>query len=524
MRKLNWKFYVTAIYLTEIVALYYSGIKYSDALFFIFSTMIISLILMVMKGSRVADNEAINVCDYRVVDDPSTGDYSGNFSFDFVSRDVHNDSDKFDFNSAGINSASIDSGANVVFEGDDDKGEVETEKNDVTDDVIPIVQRVKIRSRRVNSTNILVGHDSSTGKEVYVEYMSKDESGNFLLSNKMSIITGSSGQGKTFLGNTIMKGVSGIGIPVIAADMSNSFTDRELLDGLKSSCDITHHLLSESPLPIDVFKPLGIGSGSPGETMLIEGSFQTASRVANLFSSTFGLGGQQYALLIDIIERGIEEHGDGFTFSTLDELLSCERNSTAVTVLNKVRPLIKAKAFQERDTGNNWASILGNGSDINIMSLDSLVSSKDTAALVVNFMFADFYNYMVLTHNANDPVMMIAAEAQELDFSKSSALDLHLRQGRKFGIMDVLDFQMMSTLSPYALSILDMAATRFHFKTGSSDTGVISKMLERAYRKDSRYWASQLESCGVGECIVSTFDKEKGTNTARKIKVLNINE
>lgn len=265
-------------------------------------------------------------------------------------------------------------------------------------------------------------------------------------------MTGSSGQGKTYLSRNLASQIPGMGGRCIIFDYSGDF-------------------ITESPAqnwPIAGTEVIDIRSGDisinpflpehEGETL-----DEIAERVVSLLSSGIRLGIAQWAYLYDTVTRGLE---NDLLHSIADLVLQIETdaedNDTAKRLLPKIKRL--GKLLHGNGTPIDWKD---NVPGITIINLSTI---KDPVTLTI---LAELYLWSICTPRMSSipesttPLVLLLDECQRLRFKDGDTTVRILREGRKYGIWGWFGTQWIHDKT--ASAALNQAGLRIYFRPDTDD-------------------------------------------------------
>ncbi|CAK1709224.1 DNA phosphorothioation-dependent restriction protein DptH [Vibrio crassostreae] len=362
---------------------------------------------------------------------------------------------------------------------DQDGGEVEKASFDESK-----VMRVQ------ESARILIGEDITNGKGVFWEYQHPD------LANRHLIIFGSSGQGKTYCIQGLLMSMFKSSIDPLVFDYTNGFLPNHLESEFKELVDPHSHVLCHKPLPMTPFRQQ---SQDFGGIEIKEPPHTVAGRVASVFNKVYSsIGERQLAVLNNVIECGVQRHGQKYNFQCMhDDLL--EEGQIGEALASKISPLVKSNLFSSESTGG-WADMLNGSQQLNIMQLASL--PHDISMLATEFMLWDLYAYACSYGTKNNPIPIVLDEVQNLDHRLESPLGKMLTEGRKYGLSLVLATQTLSMLKKDEQDRLFQASHKLFFAPAKTETKTYAKILELSVSGTKQVdWEERLGELKKGECL-----------------------
>lgn len=170
---------------------------------------------------------------------------------------------------------------------------------------------------------VLLGKSKLSGEKITWNYTNR------AMANRHLLITGKSGQGKTYAIQSFLMEFSKAGIPAIIFDYTEGFTTKKLDDKFKEQLQgkIKQNILKITRMPINPFLRQKINICEVvGEEILAEmteeqirqhskeDSVAVASRIASILCHVYTFGDQQYATIYQVCKRGIDAYGDDMNF------------------------------------------------------------------------------------------------------------------------------------------------------------------------------------------------------------------
>lgn len=346
-------------------------------------------------------------------------------------------------------------------------------------------------SSEIRSTRVLIGEDRASNK-VYWEF------GNPALANRHMLITGTSGQGKTYSIQTMLYELSKSNVSAIVFDYTEGFRPDQLEKDFlnKMGKKVIQHIIYYTGVPINPFKRQEIevaGMSMP------EKSADVAARIANIFKHVYGFGDQQFSAIFEAARKGLDKYGEQMNMKLFQEMLEEEkaRNKTAQSVLSKMAPFLYSIEFNtEREF--DWGKILfADESELNIFQLTSI--DREMQVIITELMLWDAWYYTKKVGNKDKPFVAILDEAQNLSHKSNSPSAAILTEGRKFGWSAWFATQSLKVLADDEVVRLLQAANKLYFKPTDDEIIKMAKQLDPA---DGSLWLSSLKNLKKGQCIV----------------------
>ena len=344
----------------------------------------------------------------------------------------------------------------------------------------------------LKDVRVLIGKARRTGQDVFWEF------GNPQLSNRHLLITGTSGQGKTYAIQTLLFELARQGISSVVFDYTDGFLPGKLETEFETMLgdNLVEYYAIANPLPVNPFRQQTISL--PGTTFP-EKPAATATRFAAIMKHVYSFGEQQRGALYSACRKGIERYGERMSFPILQEMLKQEGTSYAKTVLSKMQHLIDMNLF---DSGKalNWSWLTRRDGKVTVFQLTSL--DRDTQTILTEILLWDAWYSLEKTGDPDSPFVVVLDEAQNLSFTDGSPAQKILQEGRKYGWSAWFATQFMKgALSSDEISRLQQAPVSLHFRPSDEETGSVAQGLADRYT-DASSWVHSLKSLQKGICVV----------------------
>lgn len=338
---------------------------------------------------------------------------------------------------------------------------------------------------------VLIGLDKISNK-IYWEF------GHPSLANRHMLITGTSGQGKTYSIQTMLYELSKSNISAIVFDYTEGFRLDQLEKNFleKMGDKVVQHIIYYTGVPINPFKRQEIevaGMSMP------EKSADVAARIANIFKHVYGFGDQQFSAIFEAARKGLDKYGEQMNMKLFQEMLEEEKanNKTAQSVLSKMAPFLYSIEFNTEQEFD-WGKILyADKANLNIFQLTSI--DREMQVIITELMLWDAWYYTKKVGNKDKPFVAILDEAQNLSHKTNSPSAAILTEGRKFGWSAWFATQSLKVLADDEVVRLLQAANKLYFKPTDDEIVKMSKQLDPA---DGNLWLSSLKNLKKGQCIV----------------------
>lgn len=372
----------------------------------------------------------------------------------------------------------------------------------------------KVNKVPLSEVRFLIGTVEGSNHKIYWEYGNKD------LANRHLLISGKSGQGKTYFMQCLIVEQSKLGIPTIVVDYTEGFLPNQLepefVEFLGSK--LKQKIVYNEKLPINPFMR---NVRDIGGIQLPESNTDIAERVKSVFSAVYkSLGIQQQNAIYEAVLHGLEQYGEKMNLTILRDLLNEDGSNYAKTALSQIRPLIDRNPFSIENT-IDWEEIITSDGEVYIIQLTGF--PRDVQLIITEFILWDLWNYSIRLGNKNKPIPIILDEAQNLDHSEKSPSARILQEGRKFGWSAWYATQFLKAqLAADELARLQMASQKVYFSPPEQELSNIASSLTKE-ADERKVWEKKLSLLKKGQCVVHGPIKNKsGELTQPTAMVVNI--
>ena len=378
--------------------------------------------------------------------------------------------------------------------GDIKEGEVTTPED--TDDTIKVESNASdindASSHGHSHKRVLIGKDKFQ-RDVYWEFGHKD------LANRHVLITGSSGQGKTYAIQTMLYELVNQGVPAVIFDYTGGFTTQQLDSKFKELLNgrINQHIVYSQGVPINPFVQHDIDLDG---VIVPERTADVASRLADIFVHVYKFGSQQYSAIFEAILNGLEKHGSKMDMGKFQEELKeiSEENKAAKTVISKLTPFFHTVKFTN-DPSFDWGNILYSEKPlVNIIQLAAIAS--DIQIAIIEMMLWDLWYYSTKYGTKEKAFAVVLDEAQNLSHEAKAPSSKILTEGRKFGWSAWFATQSLRVFSEDAIIRLMQPAFKMYFKPTEFEIDKIVKQLNSI--NSTTDWNQEVQKLIKGQCVV----------------------
>ncbi|MCY9138069.1 DNA phosphorothioation-dependent restriction protein DptH [Peribacillus frigoritolerans] len=358
----------------------------------------------------------------------------------------------------------------------------------IVDPSIPHIPELK-------DVRVLLGTVEGSAKEVYWEY------GHSELANRHILISGKSGQGKSYFIQCLLLELSRSGISNIIFDYTDGFKNSKLEPQFKEqlSGSLEQFLVARDKFPINPFKRNQ--KELDEDEYMDEDNTDIAERIKGVFSSVYkDLGIQQQNAIYEAVLRGLDKYGDSMNLELLLVELGEDNTGPAKTARSQIKPLIDKNPFKS-DGEYNWQEILSQKGKVFIVQLTGY--NRDVQMMITEFILWDLWNYQLNHGDKTKPLAVILDEAQNLDHREKSPSAKILSEGRKFGWSGwyaTQSFRGQFTIDE--ISRLQGSSQKVYFMPPENEISSIAANLaqDSHARKE---WERKLSTLKKGQCVVS---------------------
>ena len=389
---------------------------------------------------------------------------------------------------------------------DEKNSEIVEQKVEDTKKEVNTEMKVEEQKKQIE---ILLGTSKLSGENISWNYTNK------AMANRHLLITGKSGQGKTYAIQCLLMECSKAQISSVIFDYTEGFTTKKLDEVFRKNLEgnIRQNIIKIKKMPINPFKRHNINIEEIiGKEMLSEmsnediamyskeDSVAVASRLASIFCHGYSFGDQQSATIYQACKKGIDLYGDKMNFELFRELLGKMENKEAKTVLNKLTPFLDTALFDTEGT-MDWSEMLYNQGMVNVIQLTQIPRDMQIAA--TEFILWDMWYYSLLNGEEEKPFVVVLDEAQNLDFGEKSPSNKILTEGRKFGWSGWFATQFLKgQLKEDEIGRLQQTSQRIYFRPPDNEITSMAASIDQD-RAHAAEWINKLKKLKKGNCIVT---------------------
>ena len=344
----------------------------------------------------------------------------------------------------------------------------------------------------LEDVRLLIGKEKR-GTDVFWEF------GHPKLSNRHLLITGTSGQGKTYCIQTLLLELARQGISSVIFDYTDGFLPNKLEPEFQEALGekIEQKVAVVNRIPVNPFVLQSVEIPSIGS--IPENASAVAGRISDILTHVYGFGDQQRAAIYKACKEGIDRYGAQMSFARLQELLEESKIKEAKTVSSKMTQFFDNDLF---DTSNSfdWKDILNNDGKVTVIQLTNLDRTLQT--IITEITLWDAWYSLTKFGNKDTPFVVVLDEAQNLSFKSGSPAEKILREGRKYGWSAWFATQFLKgALDSGEISNLQQAAERLYFKPSGEEMNYIAGQIA-SERTEIQDWYNRLKNMQKGQCIV----------------------
>lgn len=383
--------------------------------------------------------------------------------------------------------------------GEDENVDVEDNENN---DEAPIL-KTEINDEKSEQTKMGI---SDTNKDIRV-LIGKDkfqhdiywEFGNKALANRHLLITGTSGQGKTYSIQTMLYELAKRNISSVIFDYTEGFMLQQLEQPFRESLEgkIDQKIVYSMGVPINPFKRHEVDLAG---TKILEKESDVAARLSDIFSHVYDFGAQQNAAIFEAVYNGLISYGNNMNMRYFQHELEtvAETNKAANTVISKMLPFFRTADFTD-DSEFDWGDILyNNDGKVEIIQLTQF--SNEIKIIIAEMMLWDAWYYTKKYGSKDKPFVVVLDEAQNLSHNIKSPSAAILTEGRKFGWSAWFATQSLKVLKEEEIVRLLQASFKLYFKPTDIEIGKIAKQIDVTGEGN---WLGVIQGLQKGQCIVT---------------------
>ncbi len=339
---------------------------------------------------------------------------------------------------------------------------------------------------------VLLGKDKRN-MPVYWEF------GHNKLANRHILITGTSGQGKTYAIQAMILELAEQNISSVVFDYTDGFLPGKLEPEFEKKLEgkITQEVAIVNRIPVNPFRLQQIDIPPFGSVP--EKSTTVAGRISDILKHVYSFGDQQAASIYTACKQGIDQYGTGMDFAKLRNLLQETGSAQAKSVLSKMAQFFDMDLFDSAREFN-WKDVTQGDGKVTIIQLTGL--DRELQTVVTEIMMWDAWYSLTKFGNKNLPFVVVLDEAQNLSFKEKSPAEKILREGRKYGWSAWFATQFLKgALDSGEISNLQQAAERLYFKPTGEEMSYIADQIADN-KSETAEWQNVIKGIQKGQCVV----------------------
>lgn len=368
----------------------------------------------------------------------------------------------------------------------------QSDTNDVSSESMTDQSEVSDESKfnDIRNIRIWIGKDKYD-QDIYWDF------GNKGLNNRHLLITGTSGQGKTYGIQAMLYELMKTNISAVAFDYTEGFRKEQLDPTFVNELGdkFNEIFVYDEGVPINPFERNEIEIHGH---VTKEKTTDIATRIASIFTHVYKLGDQQRAVIYRAVRDGYAKYGDDMNMSHFKKMLEdMQDDKTAKTVFTKLELFFDSVEFR-KDPNFTWEKLLYN-KESNFTIFQLTMIDQDIQVIITELLLWDAYYFTKKYGNKDKPFVVILDEAQNLSHKKDSPSGRILIDGRKFGWSAWFATQSLNVLSDDEITRLSQAGFHLYFKPANNEMDKTAKQIDAS---DPKQWLVPLKSLGKGQCIV----------------------
>lgn len=345
---------------------------------------------------------------------------------------------------------------------------------------------------KLEDIRVLIGKDKKN-LPVYWEF------GHPKLANRHILITGTSGQGKTYAIQTMILELARKKISSVVFDYTDGFLPGKLEPEFEAELDgkVTQEVAILNRIPVNPFRLQVIEIPPFGSVP--EKSTTVAGRISDILKHVYSFGDQQAASIYAACKQGVDQYGANMNFARLRQLLSEMGTPQSKSVLSKMAQFFDMDLF-DSSREFNWQDVTQGGGKVTVIQLTGL--DRELQTVVTEIMMWDAWYSLTKFGNKNTPFVVVLDEAQNLSFKEKSPAEKILREGRKYGWSAWFATQFLKgALDSGEISNLQQAAERFYFKPTGEEMSYIADQIGDN-KAETAEWLNTIKGIQKGQCVV----------------------
>ncbi|MBR9937630.1 macro domain-containing protein [Oscillospiraceae bacterium Marseille-Q3528] len=387
---------------------------------------------------------------------------------------------------------------NSIDDSDDKGEEADSSGNTSGNEPVPEGEPLVVDDKEEKETNsleeirVLIGKDKRN-IPVYWEF------GHEKLANRHILITGTSGQGKTYAIQTMILELARQNISSVVFDYTDGFLPGKLEPEFEEELEgkVTQEVAILNRIPVNPFRLQMIEIPPFGSVP--EKSTTVAGRISDILKHVYSFGDQQAASIYAACKQGVDQYGTNMDFAKLRQLLEAMGTPQSKSVLSKMAQFFDMDLFDSTKEFN-WKEVAQGGGKVSVIQLTGL--DRELQTVVTEIMMWDAWYSLTKFGNKETPFVVVLDEAQNLSFKEKSPAEKILREGRKYGWSAWFATQFLKgALDSGEISNLQQAAERLYFKPTGEEMSYIAEQIADS-KSEVADWLNTIKGIQKGQCIV----------------------
>ena len=345
---------------------------------------------------------------------------------------------------------------------------------------------------KLEDIRVLIGKDKKN-LPVYWEF------GHARLANRHVLITGTSGQGKTYAIQTMIMELARQSISSVVFDYTDGFLPGKLEPEFEAVLEgkITQEVAILNRIPVNPFRLQMIEIPPFGS--LQEKSTTVAGRISDILKHVYSFGDQQAASIYAACKQGVDQYGTNMDFVNLRQLLEEMATPQSKSVLFKMAQFFDMDLF-DSSREFDWQDVTQGNGKVTVIQLTGL--DRELQTVVTEIMMWDAWYSLTKFGNKSAPFVVVFDEAQNLSFKEKSPAEKILREGRKYGWSAWFATQFLKgALDSGEISNLQQAAERLYFKPTGEEMSYIADQIA-GNKAEVAEWLNIIKGIQKGQCVV----------------------
>lgn len=352
---------------------------------------------------------------------------------------------------------------------------------------------INILNEKNKDIRVLLGEVEGSTRKIFWEFGDKG------LANRHMLITGKSGQGKTYFIQCALKELSEQGVSSVIIDYTEGFKSSQLEPEFKEFLGdkLQQFIVARDKFPLN---PFAKGKKELDDDFYIdEDNLDVAERFKSVIGSVYKeLGGQQLNCIYQAVIRGMERYDGKLNLKMFRAELEEDETSYAKTALAQLNLLIDKNPF-ESNSKFDWSMLDSDEGKVFIIQLTGF--TKDVQKIITEIILWDLWNYKLQNGSKDKPFAVVLDEAQNLNFKDDSPSTRILTEGRKFGWSAWFATQFLKgQMDKATISRLQNSGQKIYFAQTEEESTSMAATLATDV-EERKMWANKLINLQKGTCI-----------------------